>query len=111
MASAPSVLYRVVGDDEWTDFSECGCLRCVGGLSYETGKCAWENLKHAQTWAKNNASSAFYRPPVRILRIDLPSDATKDHSLFFMGPNLDRIGPAWLIPVEMLATATACEVT
>lgn len=111
MPSPPSVFYRVVGHDEWCDFSEYGRIRCLGGESYEAGKCAWENLKDARAWANGNASAPFYRPPVRILRIELHSGANLGFGPVFLGPRLDRIGPAWMIPVEILATATAHEVT
>lgn len=86
--TAPSVVFRVVGHDEWSDWRQAGGLRCIGGASYEYGKCCWENLKDALTWRADHAD--FYKPPVRILRNDVPKH--NGGAMIFVGEKLDTIG-------------------
>lgn len=82
----------------------------MGNTSYESGKCVWECLDDARSWAATNAKRAFYTPPVRVLLIELPAGARLHAGFYFMGKNLDGIGPAWMIPEQVLQCAKVSEV-
>lgn len=72
-------------------------------MGYETGKCAWEKVEDARRWKGMNADPRFYKPPVRILMLELPADATVTGVFTDLGSRLDGVGPAWVVPVEVFS--------
>jgi hypothetical protein len=94
------IFYRGVDTAEYEDWKACGQLRPAAGAI--EGKHLAVEPEHAKEW-RRILPTEDDPGPIRVLRVSFRLNVA--NTLYFLGPRIDQIGPAYFAGLEALPLA------